>query len=122
MWKMLRAQGVFVGRGAAPKVAFLYTGQGSQYVNMLKGLRASEPIVAETFAEADRIMTPLLGRPLSSYIFIDADDPAAVERAGAAAAADRDHPARRAGDRPGADPAAGRLRRAARHGDGPQPR
>ena len=78
MWKMLRAQGVFVGRGAAPKVAFLYTGQGSQYVNMLKGLRASEPIVAETFAEADRIMTPLLGRPLSSYIFIDGDDPAAV--------------------------------------------
>ncbi|MGZ4199239.1 MAG: type I polyketide synthase, partial [Thermoleophilia bacterium] len=79
MWKMLRAQGVFVGRGPAPKVAFLYTGQGSQYVNMLKGLRASEPIVAETFAEADRIMTPLLGRSLSSYIFIDAEDPAAVQ-------------------------------------------
>ena len=35
MWKMLRAQGVFVGRGAPGKVAFLYTGQGSQYVNML---------------------------------------------------------------------------------------
>ena len=78
MWKMLRAQGVFVGRGPAPKVAFLYTGQGSQYVNMLKGLRALEPVVAETFDEADRIMTPLLGRPLSSYIFIDADDPGAV--------------------------------------------
>ncbi len=78
MWKMLRAQGVFVGRGPAPKVAFLYTGQGSQYVNMLKDLRAHEPVVAETFAEADRIMTPLLGRPLSSYIFVDQDDPAAV--------------------------------------------
>ena len=45
---------------------------------MLKTLRAVEPIVADTFAEADRIMTPLLGRPLSDYIFIDADDPAAV--------------------------------------------
>ncbi len=78
MWKMLRAQGVFVGRGPAPKVAFLYTGQGSQYVNMLKDLRAHEPVVAETFAQADRIMTPLLGRPLSSYIFVDQDDPAAV--------------------------------------------
>ncbi|MBV9087572.1 MAG: polyketide synthase, partial [Acidobacteriaceae bacterium] len=32
MWKALRAQGIFRGRGAAPKVAFLYTGQGSQYV------------------------------------------------------------------------------------------
>ena len=39
VWKLLRAQGVFVGRGPAPKVAFLYTGQGSQYVNMLKTLR-----------------------------------------------------------------------------------
>ena len=45
---------------------------------MLKALRAVEPIVADTFAEADRIMTPLLGRPLTDYIFIDADDPAAV--------------------------------------------
>jgi len=53
-----------VGRGPAPKVAFLYTGQGSQYVNMLAGLRRTEPIVAQTFAEADAVMTPLLGRPL----------------------------------------------------------
>ncbi len=78
LWKMLRAQGVFVGRGPAPKIAFLYTGQGSQYVNMLEHLRATVPIVAETFAEADRIMTPLLGRSLSSYIFVDGEDPAAV--------------------------------------------
>ena len=39
MWQMLRAQGVFLGRGAPGKVAFLYTGQGSQYVNMLGDLR-----------------------------------------------------------------------------------
>ena len=78
MWTMLRAQGVFVGRGPAPKVAFLYTGQGSQYVNMLQDLRGHDPVVAETFDEADRIMTPLLGRSLSSYIFVDGDDPAAV--------------------------------------------
>ena len=78
MWTMLKAQGVFVGRGPAPKVALLYTGQGSQYVNMLQELRDREPVVAETFAEADRIMTPLLGRPLSSYIFVDGNDPDAV--------------------------------------------
>ncbi len=50
-WKALRAQGIFRGHGPAPKVAFLYTGQGSQYVNMLRPLYKAEPIVAETFAK-----------------------------------------------------------------------
>ncbi len=81
MWKALRAQGIFRGHGPAPKVAFLYPGQGSQYVNMLKPLRAAEPIVAETFAEADRVMTPLLGKPLSEYIFVDKTDADAVAQA-----------------------------------------
>jgi malonyl CoA-acyl carrier protein transacylase len=81
VWKALRAQGVFRGHGPAPKVAFLYTGQGSQYVNMLSGLRAAEPIVAETFAEADRIMTPLLGKPLTQFVFVDPADANAVAKA-----------------------------------------
>ncbi|HUJ07846.1 MAG TPA: beta-ketoacyl synthase N-terminal-like domain-containing protein, partial [Streptosporangiaceae bacterium] len=79
--RMLRARGIFIGRGPAPKVAFLYTGQGSQYVNMLAGLAAAEPVVAQTFAEADQIMTPLLGRPLTDYIFVDRADEDAVARA-----------------------------------------
>ena len=62
-------------------MAFLYTGQGSQYVNMLRPLCAAEPIVAETFAEADRVMTPLLGKPLSDFIFVDQADPNAVAKA-----------------------------------------
>ena len=81
VWKALRAQGIFRGHGPAPKIAFLYPGQGSQYVNMLKPLRAAEPIVAETFAEADRVMTPLLGKPLSEYIFVDKADGDAVAKA-----------------------------------------
>src|ERR1035437_5283674 len=81
IWKALRPQGIFRGRGPAGKVAFLYTGQGSQYVNMLEPLRAAEPIVAETFAEADRIMTPLLGKPLSEFIFVDQTNAAAVAKA-----------------------------------------
>ena len=81
MWKALRAQGIFRGHGPAPKIAFLYPGQGSQYVNMLEPLRDSEPIVAETFAEADKIMTPLLGKPLSDFIFVDRADAAAVAEA-----------------------------------------
>ncbi len=81
MWAMLRGRGVFRGSGPAEPIAFMYTGQGSQYVNMLSGLRAAEPIVAERFVEADRVMTPLLGKPLSNFIFVDSDDPAAVEAA-----------------------------------------
>ena len=81
VWKALRPQGIFRGRGPAPKVAFLYTGQGSQYVNMLQKLRAVETIVADTFAEADRVMTPLLGKPLSEFIFVDHADDAAIAKA-----------------------------------------
>jgi len=80
MWKILRAQGVFVGRGAPGKVAFLYTGQGSQYVNMLRDLRQREPLVAATFDEADRIMESLLGKPLSAYIFGDTAEKSTAER------------------------------------------
>jgi acyl transferase domain-containing protein/acyl carrier protein len=75
MWKPLRSRGVFRGEGAAPKLAFLYPGQGSQYVNMLAGLRALDPIVAATIDAADEAMGSLLDRPLSSYFLVDADDP-----------------------------------------------
>ncbi|MCC6849373.1 MAG: acyltransferase domain-containing protein, partial [Deltaproteobacteria bacterium] len=80
-WKALRAQGVFRGRGPTAKVAFLYTGQGSQYPNMLRALRADAPIVAATFGEADRVMAPILGGPLSAVVFCDPDDPARVAAA-----------------------------------------
>ncbi len=39
-WKLLQGRGIFRGSGPAGKVAFLYTGQGSQYVNMLASLRS----------------------------------------------------------------------------------
>ncbi len=72
-WQPLGLQGVYRGRGRPGKVAFLFPGQGSQYVNMLRDLRDLEPLVAETFREADATMTPILGRPLTSYIFADGD-------------------------------------------------
>ena len=54
---------------------------GSQYANMIQALRAAEPIVADTFAEADRVLTPLLGKPLSEFIFINGSDAKAVAQA-----------------------------------------
>ncbi|MEO1055909.1 MAG: beta-ketoacyl synthase N-terminal-like domain-containing protein, partial [Actinomycetota bacterium] len=80
-WKLLRNQGVFHGEGPAHQLAMLYTGQGSQYVNMLAELRATEPIVGAIFDEADRIMEPLIGRPLTEIIFVDPDNEVAVAEA-----------------------------------------
>jgi acyl transferase domain-containing protein/acyl carrier protein len=51
------------------QVAFLFPGQGSQYVGMLDELRARYPVVAEVLAEADRIMGDLLEAPLTSYLY-----------------------------------------------------
>ncbi|HEX8925438.1 MAG TPA: beta-ketoacyl synthase N-terminal-like domain-containing protein, partial [Terriglobales bacterium] len=81
MWQALRAQGVFRGKGPAGKVAFLYPGQGSQYVNMLASLRSKEPVVAEVFAEADRVLIPLLGKPITEFIYVNSEDPDAVATA-----------------------------------------
>jgi acyl transferase domain-containing protein/NAD(P)-dependent dehydrogenase (short-subunit alcohol dehydrogenase family) len=81
-WKALQAQGIFRGSGPQPgKIAFLFTGQGSQYLNMGRELAAIDPVVSEVFAEADRVMTPILGKPLTDFIFVDAQDPEAVKQA-----------------------------------------
>jgi acyl transferase domain-containing protein/acyl carrier protein/NAD(P)-dependent dehydrogenase (short-subunit alcohol dehydrogenase family) len=80
-WKALRPKGIFLGSGPAPKVAFLFAGQGSQYVNMLKFLREKESIIAETFATADRVMFPLIGKKLSDCIYLDKADEQALARA-----------------------------------------
>jgi malonyl CoA-acyl carrier protein transacylase/3-oxoacyl-(acyl-carrier-protein) synthase/NAD(P)-dependent dehydrogenase (short-subunit alcohol dehydrogenase family)/acyl carrier protein len=48
---------------------------------MLSALRATEPIVAATFAEADRIMTPILGKPLTEFVFVNPADAKAVAKA-----------------------------------------
>ena len=81
LWKALRNSGIFHGAGNPGMVAFLYTGQGSQYLNMLETLRDTEPIVTEMFAEADRVMEPVLGKPLSDYIYVSSDDPEALAKA-----------------------------------------
>ena len=73
-WQAYATRGIYRGSGAPGKVAFLYPGQGSQYVNMLRDLCEVEPVVAETFRQADEIMQPLLGKPLTAYIFVEGDE------------------------------------------------
>ena len=72
-WRVLSNQGVlysgeFTARG---KTAMLFPGQGSQYLGMLADLAERYPVVRDTFAEADRVMAPVLGKNLSDLIHPD---------------------------------------------------
>ena len=51
------------------KLAFLFPGQGSQYVGMLAALRDRFPQMRETLAEFDRALDGVLPATLSSYIY-----------------------------------------------------
>ncbi|HVM45716.1 MAG TPA: acyltransferase domain-containing protein, partial [Candidatus Thermoplasmatota archaeon] len=79
----LKVKGAQYGEGPRPagKVAFLFPGQGSQYANMCHELAKRYPVVRQTFDEADRVLEPLIGRKLTSLIFVDGADKAALAQA-----------------------------------------
>lgn len=54
---------------AGGQIAFLFPGQGSQYVGMLRDLAIQFPEVRESFEIADRVLRTELPSALSSYVF-----------------------------------------------------
>ncbi|MEM9923109.1 MAG: type I polyketide synthase [Cyanobacteria bacterium P01_D01_bin.50] len=52
-----------------PKVAFLFTGQGSQYVGMGQKLYETQPIFRKTLDRCDRILRPYLEKPLLEVLY-----------------------------------------------------
>lgn len=50
-------------------IAYLFPGQGSQYVGMVRDVAAFFPEARATFEQADRALTTRLDQPLSRYVF-----------------------------------------------------
>ncbi|HUR62159.1 MAG TPA: SDR family NAD(P)-dependent oxidoreductase [Candidatus Thermoplasmatota archaeon] len=72
-------QGVFIQKGNPHgKLAFLFPGQGTQYVNMFRDLAQKYQVVADTFAEADEILkSELDGVRLTDILWPTPDTPEA---------------------------------------------
>ena len=77
------SQGVTLGEvvdGEIPKVAFLFTGQGSQYAGMGRDLYRTQPVFREALDRCDRVLRPLLDRPLLSILDEASPDGALIDQ------------------------------------------
>ncbi|MEH2308329.1 SDR family NAD(P)-dependent oxidoreductase [Nostoc sp.] len=59
----------FYGSQSSTQVAFLFTGQGTQYVDMGRQLYDTQPVFREVLEHCDRLLTPNLNKSLLSILY-----------------------------------------------------
>ncbi len=71
-----QSDGVVLGQASRRpgKLAFLFTGQGSQAIGMARGLHQQHPVFRQAFEQCTAILDPLLERPLAEVLFPAAGD------------------------------------------------
>ncbi len=56
------------------KIAFIFTGQGSQYFNMGKELYETQPLFRQTLKQCDDLLRPYLEKPLLEVLYPEKDE------------------------------------------------